>query len=88
VENYPSNGCFGEALDQRSKRGGDIEKDVYFYRQNDLKIIYRANLDQWEMYDLKSDPIELNNIIDSSSEASWLKNKLKLRVRRWQNKPM
>jgi len=88
LENYPCNGCFGEALDQRSKRGGDIDKDVYFYRQNDLKIIYRANLDQWEMYDLKSDPKELNNIIDSSSDASWLKNKLKPRVKRWQNKPL
>jgi len=83
IENYPRRGCFGEAIDQRSKRGGDIEKDSYFYREEDLKIIYRANLDRWEMYDLKEDPQELNNIVDISPAAENLKSKLKPRVRIW-----
>jgi len=85
IENYPSKGCFGEAIDQRSKRGGDIEKDSYFYREEDLKIIYRANLDTWEMYDLGADPNELDNIVDRASDAEELKRKLKPRVRRWLN---
>lgn len=83
LENYPKRGVFGEAIDQKSQRGGDIEKDVYFYREQDLKVIYRADLDNWEMYDLKEDPKELNNIINTSSHADDLKNKLKPRVRRW-----
>ena len=78
-EHYPIKGCFGEAID----RGGDIEKDIYFYREQDLKVIYRANLDKWEMYDLKVDPKELNNIVNISPKAEGLKAKLKPRVRRW-----
>ncbi|GAI47869.1 unnamed protein product, partial [marine sediment metagenome] len=69
--------------DQRSQRGGNIDKDIYFYREGNLKIIYRADLDTWEMYDLKEDPRELNNIIDTSSAVEKLKSKLKPRVRRW-----
>jgi arylsulfatase A-like enzyme len=83
LKDYPEKGVYGEAIDQKSKRGGDIEKDVYFYREGDLKIIYRANLDSWEMYDLKTDPKEFTNIVDTSLRAEELKSKLKPRVRRW-----
>ena len=86
VEGYPEKGCFGEAIDQKSQRGGDIEKDVYFYREQDLKVIYRANLDSWEMYNLREDPKELNNIVDTLPEAEELKSKVKPRVRRWLKK--
>ena len=85
LEDYPEKGVFGEAIDQHSKQGGDIDKDIYFYREKDLKIIYRANLDSWEMYDLKADPKELSNIVDTSPIAAELKSKLKPRVRRWLN---
>ncbi|GAI20426.1 unnamed protein product, partial [marine sediment metagenome] len=84
-KDYPEKGVFGEAIDLRSQRGGDIEKDVYFYRERDLKVIYRANLDSWGMYDLKADPKELSNIVDTSPMAAELKSKLKPRVRRWAN---
>jgi arylsulfatase A-like enzyme len=83
LNDYPEKGCFGEAIDQRSQRGGDIGKDSYFYRQQDIKLIYRANLDQWEMYNLKEDPDELSNIVDGSPKAEELKAKLRPRVRRW-----
>ena len=86
LDNYPGGGVFGEAIDQHSQRGGDIEKDIYFYREGDFKIIYRANLDSWEMYDLREDPRELNNIVDISPQAEELKNKLRPRVRRWLSK--
>ncbi len=79
---YPDRGVYGEAIDQYSKRGGDLDRDIYFYRDKDLKIIYRANLDSWEMYDLREDPKELSNIVDTSPEAEELKRKLKPRVRR------
>ncbi len=82
VKDYPPKGAFGEAIDQHSQRGGDIDRDVYFYREQDLKVIYRANLATWEMYDLKEDPKELNNIVDTSPAAEDLKKKLMPRVRR------
>jgi arylsulfatase A-like enzyme len=85
LDKYPDQGVYGEAIDQHAKRGGDIDRDIYFYREQDLKIIYRANLDQWEMYDLQADPQELNNIVATSPEAARLKDKIKPRVRRWQS---
>jgi len=86
LDNYPGNGVFGEAMDQHSQRGGDIEKDIYFYRERDLKIIYRANRDSWEIYDLRADPSELNNIVGTLQQPDKLKNKLRPRVRRWLSK--
>jgi len=83
LEDYPEKGAFSEAFDQRSQRGGDIEKDIYCYREKDLKIIYHANLDKWEMYDLKEDPKEQNNIVDTLPAAEELKKKLQPMVRRW-----
>jgi len=83
LDAYPEKGCFGEAIDQKAQRGGDIEKDSYFYREKDLKIIYHASVDRWELYDLKQDPNEVNNIIDTSPDAEKLRGKLKPRMRRW-----
>jgi len=83
LKDYPRTGVFGEAIDQRSQRGGNMDKDIYYYREGDLKIIYRADIDAWEMYDLREDPRELNNIANTSPKAEELKNKLLPRVRRW-----
>ncbi len=83
LDAYPEKGCFGEAIDQKAQRGGDIEKDSYFYREKDLKIICHAGIDRWELYDLKQDPNEVNNIIDTSPAAEKLRGKLKPRMRRW-----
>ena len=85
-------GAFGEAVYQRSphrgdyERGPDMNRDIYYYRESDLKVIYRANLDSWEMYDLKEDPKESSNIIAESPHAEALKSRLMLRVKRWQKK--
>ncbi len=92
VADYPDKGVFGEAVYQQSPhkgdhaRGPDMSRDIYFYRENDLKVIYRANLDSWEMYDLKEDPKESNNLIAMSPHAEALKSRLMPRVRRWQRK--
>ncbi len=83
LEAYPEKECYGEALFHEAGKGEDINRDVYFCREKDLKIIYRADLDVWEMYDLEKDPKELQNIVETSPEAERLKNKLKPRVRRW-----
>lgn len=85
VEGYEEREVYGEALDQRSQRGGDIDKDVYLCRKGDLKVIYRANTEMWELYDLKSDPEERRNLSGKDSEAAFdeLKKMLAPRVRRW-----
>jgi arylsulfatase A-like enzyme len=86
LKDYPDEGVYGEAIDQHSKRGGDIDRDIYFYREQNLKIIYRANLDAWEMYDLENDPEEKTNIVSNSPDADRLKEKVMPKVRRWLNK--
>lgn len=83
LESYPEKGCFGEALFHEAGKGEDINRDIYFYREKDLKVIYRANLDGWELYDLDKDPHELENIVKTSPEAEKLKKILRARVRRW-----
>jgi len=84
VEGYSSKGCFGEALFQVKGKGGDPHRDVYYFREGDVKIIYRADLDAWEMYDLQEDPRELDNIVDSHGSAEAFKARLRPRVRRWE----
>jgi arylsulfatase A-like enzyme len=76
-------GVYGEAVDQRSKKGGDLERDIYFYREGDLKIIHRPEPETWELYDLAADPQERVNIVESSPMADPLKAKILPRVRRW-----
>ena len=92
IIDYPDRGVYGEAVYQLSphrgdaERGPDMSRDIYYYREGDMKVIYRANLDNWEMYDLKEDQQELNNIINTSKCANELKQKLMPRVRRWQKR--
>jgi len=88
TETYREKGCFGEAIYLKGGQGGDIDKDIYFYRRGDLKIIYRSDHDHWEMYDLRRDLGELKNIVDVSPEADDLKDELKPRVRRWLRKEL
>lgn len=83
ADQNPDRVVFGEAINQKSVRGGDISKDVYYCRQGDLKMIHRADTEQWELYNLRKDPRELENIVETSEEAAGLKDKLKPRIRRW-----
>ncbi|MBE6216105.1 MAG: sulfatase [Bacteroidales bacterium] len=46
-------------------------KRHYGIRTKDFKLIHFYNdIDQWEMYDLKADPQEMNNVYDDPSYAS------------------
>jgi arylsulfatase A-like enzyme len=86
TDSYPKKGCHGEALYREPGKAEDSNRDVYYYREEDLKITYKADIDVWEMYDLDKDPSELKNIIDSSLDAERLKKMIMPRVRRWQRK--
>lgn len=83
TSNYSAKGAFGEAINQKAKKGGDITRDCYFYRSGDLKLIYRADTSQTELFNLKDDPLEKNNLAGSSADLAVLLNELMPRIRRW-----
>lgn len=83
LENYPVKGVYGEAIDKHGSTEKGAVHEVHFCREGDFKIIYREKDDSWQMYNLKDDPKELNNIVDKSPLAEEMKKKLKPRVRRW-----
>lgn len=82
LENYVERGCFGEAIGKLGHKIKDTDKPTYFYRREDLKIIYRREEDQWQLYDLKEDPQEQINIIETSASAGQMKNVLRTRINR------
>lgn len=82
-EEYPEKGVFGEAVDKHGSFEEGDEKEVHYYREGDLKIIYRERDDSWELYDLRSDPGEAHNIIETSPAAEKMKEKIRPRVRRY-----
>ncbi len=77
---YPEKGCFGEAIGKKSAHEKETDKPVYYYREKNLKIIYSETDDKWELYDLGSDPEELDNIIDTSFETKEMKEKLQAAI--------
>lgn len=83
LKDYPERGCFGEAMDKRSAHEKETDRPIYYYQKKELKIIYRESMDNWEMYDLKKDPQELNNIAGASPQVDEMKRALKPRVGRW-----
>ncbi|MCK4825693.1 DUF4976 domain-containing protein, partial [bacterium] len=77
---YPEKGCFGVAIGKTSAHEKDTDKPIYYYREKNLKIIYKEEGDIWELYDLNEDPGEIINIIDSSSSGNEMKEKLNKNV--------
>jgi arylsulfatase A-like enzyme len=82
LEEYPVKGLYGEAIDiEESQKQGEV-KEVHYYREEDLKIIFREADNSWELYDLGRDARELNNLIDGSPAAEAIKGKVMPRVGR------
>ena len=84
LENYPQKGIYGEAIGKTSSHEKETDKPIYFYQEDDLKIIYREDDQSWEMYDLNRDPQELNNLINTSLKSKEMKKKLMPQINRWQ----
>jgi len=84
LKSYPQNGVFGEAIGKTSNHEKETDKPIYFYQENDLKIIYREANQSWEMYNLQEDPPELNNLIKSSTKSENMKKKLMTYINREQ----
>lgn len=83
-EDYLEKGVAGEAVDKHGSQEKGEEKEVHYYREGDLKIIYHERGDSWELYDLKADPKELHNIIETSPYAERMKQVVRPRIRRYQ----
>lgn len=86
IELYPKKGCYGEAIAKIGPGEKETDKPIYYYREGNFKIIYRESDNRWEAYNLKEDPKELKNIIDSptTSDINELNQKLKPMIRRWE----
>jgi sulfate adenylyltransferase subunit 2 len=64
VENYHERGCIGEALDRKNNA------HVYFYREGDYKLIHSTYNERWELYNVKEDPEEKNNIFTTMPDIA------------------
>ncbi|MBW1995271.1 MAG: sulfatase-like hydrolase/transferase, partial [Deltaproteobacteria bacterium] len=84
LEAYVAKGIFGESLDKRGSREIGDEKEVHYYREGDYKIIFCEINNSWELYDLKFDPEEKNNIINHHPDVEALKSKIVPRVGRYE----
>ena len=84
LENCSQKGVFGEAIGKTSSHEKETDKPIYFYQENDLKIIYQESNQSWEMYNLNKDPQELSNLINTSDKSEDMKKKLMLQINRWQ----
>ena len=82
LNSYKKNNCYGEAMGKIGNKEKDTDKPIYYYRENDMKIIFREDNNSWEIYDLKRDPDEKENIADDPS-SQYLKDKLKPMISRW-----
>ena len=81
LKNYPQKGVFGEAIGKTSNQEKETDQPIYFYRENDLKIIYQESDQGWEMYNLNEDPQELNNIINASDKSKDMKKKIMSQIK-------
>ena len=84
LEAYEPKGVYGESIDKQGSHEKGDEKEVHFYREGDLKIIYREKDDSWELYDLADDPEERNNIIEKTTVTEYMMKKVIPRVRRYE----
>jgi hypothetical protein len=79
---YPEGGCFGEAIGKLSHKIKESDRPAFYYREGELKVMYRQEEDCWELYDLAADPEEQNNIFAESSSTQSLREKLQPRIDR------
>jgi arylsulfatase A-like enzyme len=85
LSSYSEKGCFGEAIGKLSHKVKETDRPAFYYQEGALKIMYRQEDDRWELYDLGKDPGEKNNIIDESTTAASLREKLQPRIGRAAN---
>ena len=83
LESYDRKGAFAESIDKQGAHEKGNEPEVHMYREGNLKIIYRQGDDSWQLYNLKDDPKELNDIYGKDTTSEYLIKKLIPRVGRF-----
>lgn len=87
IENYKSCGAYGEAIDKFGPREKGDEKEIHFYREGDLKIIYREKDDTWQLFNLAEDLEERFNVIGQNTTTDeYLMKKIIPRIRKYEKK--
>jgi arylsulfatase A-like enzyme len=86
LESYDRNGAFAESVDKQGAHEQGNEPEVHMYREGDLKIIYRQGEDSWQLYNLKDDPKEQNDIYGKDTTSEYLIKKIVPRVGRYLQK--
>jgi arylsulfatase A-like enzyme len=83
TDSLESRTVFGEAYHKVGRHEPKENlKEIHYCREQDVKIIYSEHEDDWQLFDLATDPGEKDNVIDSHPTAMELKLKLQRRVRR------
>lgn len=82
LQDYSETGVWGEAVDKHGSHEKGEEKEIHYYREGDLKIIYRERGGEWELYDLRTDPGESNNLIGTLPVEDAMKERIRPRVKR------
>lgn len=80
LDGYTADGAYGEAVDKHGSQEQGEEKRVCYYRKGDLKIIHGERDNLWELYHLKDDPKEKNNIVETHPAAEDMKAALRERL--------
>jgi arylsulfatase len=73
--------CYGEVIG-KCGRQKETDKPVFYCRDGDLRLSFYEEENAWRLFDLREDPEERRNIVDSSPEAGRLKSLLKARMER------
>lgn len=83
---YGRKGAFAESVDKRGAHEKGVEPEVHMYREGDLKIIYRQTDDNWQLYNLKEDPLEHNDIYGKDTTSEYMIKKIVPRLGRYDKK--
>ena len=59
---------YGEAMGKIGHKEKEEDKPIYYMIEDGVKVIYRAEGDRWEAYDISSDPGETTDISKSLPE--------------------
>ena len=75
-------GCYAEAVGKLEHKTMETDRPIFSYIEKGAKVIYRAEGQSWEMYDLNADPGEKRNVVEDHPRAGDMKSKLAPRIDR------
>jgi len=80
LDRYAVPGCYGEAIGKLTHKMKDTDQPVFFYQEEDLRIVHRVEGNSWQLYDLGTDPGQQTNTIADAPVAEEMKEKLEAKI--------